>query len=379
MVEAAPSGMVVTNEAGQIILVNTQTEKLFGYRREELIGESVELLVPRRFGAEHTAHLKSFYADASSRLMGEGQDLYARRKDGSEFPVEIGLNPIEASGGQWVLRAIVDITERRRMEAERLEMLAKERDLAAEKALHEAQAELARVIRALTVGELATSIAHEVNQPLAAVVTNAEACLRWLSGNTPNLAEAQESLALIVRDGNRASEVIRGIREFLKKEDLQAEPIDINEVVQEGVALARAELLKSRIALRVELSTELPPVLGDRVQLQQVILNLIMNGRDAMASVADRPRELLVTSRKHGDDTILVAVRDSGTGANPQDLDRMFDAFFTTKPTGMGLGLSISRSIIEAHGGRIWAVCNDGPGLTVLFSLPVGRNETPNA
>ena len=258
-------------------------------------------------------------------------------------------------------------------------MLAKERDLAADKALHEAQAELARVIRALTVGELATSIAHEVNQPLAAVVTNAEACLRWLSGNTPNLAEAQESLALIVRDGNRASEVIRGIREFLKKEDLQAEPIDINEVVQEGIALARAELLKSRIALRVELSTELPPVLGDRVQLQQVILNLIMNGRDAMASVADRPRELLVTSRKHGDDTILVAVRDSGTGANPQDLDRMFDAFFTTKPTGMGLGLSISRSIIEAHGGRIWAVCNDGPGLTVLFSLPVGRNETPNA
>jgi signal transduction histidine kinase len=280
------------------------------------------------------------------------------------------LNPIETSHGVWVLSAIVDITERKRMEQERLEFLAKERTLASERALRETEAELARIARALTVGELAASIAHEVNQPLAGVVTNAEAGLRWLGGETPNLQEVKELLALIVRDGNRASAVIRRIREFLKKEDHGSVAVDINETIQEAVAFAHADLEKSQVELGVQLANELPPVQGDRVQLQQVILNLMMNGRDAMALVADGSRRLLVSSRE-SDGGVLVTVRDSGVGIELQDLNRMFDAFFTTKPTGMGMGLSISRSIVEARGGRIWAARNDGPGLTVQFTLPV--------
>ncbi len=242
------------------------------------------------------------------------------------------------------------------------------------------EGELARTARALTVGELATSIAHEVNQPLTGVVTNAEAGLRWLGAATPNVHEAQESLALIVRDGNRAGQVIRRIREFLKKDDPGMAAFDINEVIQEAIAFANAELQTSKIALRVELADELPLVHGNRIQLQQVILNLIMNSRDATVSARGGSRELLLTSRKSsgpgGRPGVLVTVRDSGIGIEPQDMDRMFDGFFTTKPKGIGLGLSISRTIIEAHRGRIWAAPNDGPGLTVQFSLPAASEST---
>jgi signal transduction histidine kinase len=232
----------------------------------------------------------------------------------------------------------------------------------------------------LTVGELAVSIAHEVNQPLVGVVTNAEAGLRWLGGKTPNLHEARESLALIVRDGNRAGEVIRRIREFLKKDDHETAAFDINEAAEEAAAFANTELQTSGVALRVELSRELPLVRGNRIQLQQVILNLIMNSRDAMISAGAGSRELLLTSQKSSGagerPGVLVTVRDCGSGMNPQDLDRIFDAFYTTKPRGMGMGLSISRSIIEAHAGRIWATPNEGPGLTVQFSLPGEDRES---
>jgi signal transduction histidine kinase len=261
-------------------------------------------------------------------------------------------------------------TDRKRMEQERRSVEERERAMAISTALRVMETELARVTRALTVGELATSIAHEVNQPLAGIVTNAEACLRWLGGTEPNFYEAQESLNLIVRDGNRASEIIRRIREFLRKEPQQIAALDISSVAQETVALAHDELRKRDVALEVELSPDLPLVRGDRIQLQQVILNLIMNGSEAMASVADESRRLLLISRKSGASGVLLAVQDSGVGIEPGDLGRMFDAFYTTKPTGMGMGLSISRSIIEAHGGRIWAERNDGPGLTMQFTLP---------
>jgi len=284
--------------------------------------------------------------------------------------ISLSVSPILDEYGRVVGASKIarDITERKRIEQER-------RELAVAIALRETEAELARVTRALTVGELSTSIAHEVNQPLAAVVTNAEAGLRWLNGQTPNLREARESLALIVRDGNRASEVIRRIREFLKKDSVEAAQLDINDVVREAVFFARGDLLKSQVTLRCELCAELPPVRGDRVQLEQVILNLIINAREAMAPVADGQRELVMISQKFAGDGVLVAVRDSGAGVNPQDIERLFTAFFTTKSKGMGMGLSISRSIIEAHGGRIWAVLNDGPGLTVQFTLPAASQN----
>jgi signal transduction histidine kinase len=220
------------------------------------------------------------------------------------------------------------------------------------------------------VGELATSIAHEVNQPLAGVVTNAEAALRWLGAKTPNLHEITQSLKLIVRDGNRASEVIKRVRQFLKSQQPAAVLLDVNDAIEEAISLGRSELEKDQIILHVQLSKNLPPIRGDEVLLQQVMLNLIMNARDAMTSVADRPRELVVSSQKSADGSVVVAVRDSGAGINPLDMDRIFDAFFTTKPMGMGMGLSLSRSMVEAHGGRIWVELNQGPGVTVQFSLP---------
>ena len=373
-VEASPSGMILSNDHGKIVLVNSETERLFGYRREEMMGQPIESLVPRQIRDDHRTYRKGFYADPRARRMGEGRDLYAVRKDGTEFPVEIALNPIQTAEGRLVLSAIVDITERKRLERERLESLANERLLDTEKALREAEAELARVVRALTVGELATSIAHEINQPLAAVVTNAHACLRWLARETPNLAEARESLALIIRDGNRAGEVIHRIRELLKKESPSPASLDMSELIRETHAFASADLEKRRISARLELSADVPLVRGDRILLQQVLLNLIMNSADAMAS-SGGPRELLLTSTRNGDGGVLVAVRDTGVGIDPSNVNRMFDAFFTTKNDGIGLGLSISRSIIESHGGRIWAEPNNGPGVTVQFHLPAGEQE----
>jgi PAS domain S-box-containing protein len=239
----------------------------------------------------------------------------------------------------------------------------------AEEALSKSQAELAHVTRVTTMGELAASIAHEVNQPLSAIVNNGSACLRWLNGATPNLDEAREAARRVVRDGNRAGEVITRIRALLRKTDTEKARLDISQTIQEVVRLTRNEAARKGVAIRMELAADLPPVLGDRVQLQQVILNLVMNGIEAMASVTGRPRELLICSRQHESDKALITVRDSGVGLDGQDFERIFDAFYTTKSQGMGMGLAISRSIVEDHGGQLWAVPNEGPGATFQFTL----------
>jgi signal transduction histidine kinase len=221
----------------------------------------------------------------------------------------------------------------------------------------------------MTIGELTASIAHEVNQPLSGMVLNANASLRWLAGATPNLDEAREALSRIIRDGNRASDVIAKIRALLRKTDMEKERLDMNDAIREVVALAQGEVRRTGVALRAELEGDLPRVLGDRVQLQQVILNLVMNGIEAMSAVTDRSRDLLIRSRQHESDKVLVAVQDSGMGLDPKNMERIFDAFYTTKGQGLGMGLAISRSIVENHGGRLWAVPNDGPGATFQFTL----------
>jgi C4-dicarboxylate-specific signal transduction histidine kinase len=239
----------------------------------------------------------------------------------------------------------------------------------AEETLRKSQAELAHVTRVMTMGELAASIAHEINQPLAAIVNNGSACLRWLAADAPNLEEAREAARDIVRDGNRAGEVITRIRTLLRKTETEKTRLDINQTVQEVVLLTQNEAVRKGVALRMELAVNLPPVSGDRVQLQQVILNLVMNGVEATASVTDRPRELLICSRQHASDQVLVAVQDSGVGIDREYLEEIFNAFYTTKAQGMGMGLAIGRSIVEDHGGRLWAVPNDGPGMTFQFTL----------
>jgi C4-dicarboxylate-specific signal transduction histidine kinase len=245
----------------------------------------------------------------------------------------------------------------------------------AEEALHKAQAELAHVTRVATLGEMTASIAHEINQPLAAVVNNASACLRWLAGQPPNLEEARQSAALVIADGHRAGEIISRIRALVKKAPPRKDWLDINETILEVIALARSEVQGNRVALQIQLSDELPLVLGDRIQLQQVILNLVMNGIEAMSAVTDRSRDLLIRSCQYESDKVLVEVQDSGIGLESESLDHLFTAFFTTKPKGMGMGLAISRSIIEAHGGRLWASPNDGPGATFQFTLPIGSEK----
>jgi len=245
----------------------------------------------------------------------------------------------------------------------------------AEAALRKAQAELAHVTRVTTLGEMTASIAHEINQPLTAVVVNAEACLRWLDRGTPKLDEARRSVELIVEAGNRVSEVIRRVRALAKKTDIESVPLDINDVVKEVIALVQGELISHLVSSRMELAPALPMVLGDRVQLQQVLINLVMNGIEAMQSVTDRPRELVIRSGQDETHRVLVSVTDSGVGICAKDADRLFSAFFTTKSSGMGMGLSICRSIVEAHGGRLSASCNEGPGATFQFVLPLHQKE----
>ena len=240
----------------------------------------------------------------------------------------------------------------------------------AEKALHQAQAELAHVARVTSLGALTASIAHEVNQPLSGIITNASTCLRMLAADPPNVDGARETTRRTLRDGNRASEVITRLRTLFSKKDAVMDSVDLNEAAREVMAMSLSELERGRLVARLELADELPPVAGDRVQLQQVILNLLLNAADAMSGVEDRPRQVLIRTERDEGGRVRLSVQDVGVGLDPQSMDRLFEAFYTTKPNGMGIGLSVSRSIIERHHGRLWAAANDGPGATFSFSIP---------
>jgi C4-dicarboxylate-specific signal transduction histidine kinase len=243
----------------------------------------------------------------------------------------------------------------------------------ASEALREAQMELAHVNRVTTMGQLTASIAHDVNQPITAAVTNAEAALRWLGAQPPDLEEVREALGLIVEDGTRAGNVIGGIRALIKKVPPLQACLDINEAIREVIALTRGEAAKTGVSVQTDLADGLPPIYGDRVQLQQVILNLIINAIEAMRDVGEKERELLISSRNEPDG-VSVEVRDTGPGFAPAALGRVFETFYTTKPGGLGLGLSICRSIIEAHNGRLWASPNMPHGASFQFALPAIAN-----
>ena len=241
----------------------------------------------------------------------------------------------------------------------------------ADEALDKARLELAHVTRVMSLGALTASIAHEVNQPLSGIITNASTCLRMLDADPPNVDGARETAKRTIRDGNRASDVVTRLRALFSKKELTLESLDLNEAAREVIALSSSELQRNRVVLQSELADDLPPVSGDRVQLQQVILNLLRNASDAMAGIDDRPRQLMIRTERDAGDRVRLTVKDAGEGFDSHTVDKFFEAFYTTKPSGMGIGLSVSRSIIERHHGQIWAAQNDGPGSTVSFSIPI--------
>src|ERR1700757_2568745 len=253
---------------------------------------------------------------------------------------------------------------------EQLQLEIAERE-AAQEGLIRAQAEIARIARVTTMGELAASIAHELNQPLGGIVTSGDACLRWLAPKPPNLDEGRQAVEAIIRDGTRASSVLVRIRGLLRRGERLRERLEINDIIREVIALSDGELRRNGVSLRTEMPGNLPPVVVDRVLLQQVILNLMMNAVEAMRAVSDRVRVLRIRTEEQSSGNIVVLVQDSGVGLDPKHSSRMFEAFYTTKMEGIGMGLAISRSIIEAHGGRLWAVANDGPGSIFRFTLPI--------
>jgi len=248
-----------------------------------------------------------------------------------------------------------------------------------EEALAKVSSELAHVTRVSSLGVLTASIAHEINQPLSGIVTNASTCLRMLAADPPNVDGARETARRTIRDGNRASDVITRLRALCSKKETTIESLDLNEAIREVIALSLSELQRNRVILRTELADDLPLITGDRVQLQQVVLNLLRNASDAMSAVDDRPRHMVITTEREEGDRVRLTVQDGGVGLDPQAMDRLFEAFYTTKNDGMGMGLSVSRSIIERHHGRLWAAPNDGPGATFSFSIPCGPASATGA
>jgi two-component system, LuxR family, sensor kinase FixL len=356
VVNAAPTAMIMANKEGRIALINKRVETLFGYKDDELIGKPVEILIPKRFRSHHAAYRDGYFSDAQARPMGAGRELFGRRKDGSEIPIEIGLNPVHTSKGLCVLTSIIDISERKQAELE----AARQRH------------DLAHLARVTTVGELSTSLAHELIHPLTSILSNAQAAQRFLSGDDVDLDEVREILDDIVAEDERASEVIHRLRLLLKKGEVQKHctDVDLNEVVHDILKLMRNDLINRNVTVDTDLAQNLPAIAGDRVQLQQVLLNLMLNACEAINGNNPSERRLLVASKMENSG-VRVSVTDRGRGIPEEKLEQVFERFFTTKRNGMGLGLSVCRTIINAHRGKIWATNNAGCGTTFHFRLPI--------
>ena len=356
IVESSHDAIVSKSLNGVITSWNKGAERLFGYAAEEAVGQNITLIIPPDRRDEERTIVEQL-------TRGERVDHFETvrmRKDGSLLDVSLTISPmIDASGRVLGASKLArDITERKR----------------AEEALRQAQTDLAHASRLTTMGEFTASLAHEVNQPIAAAVTSANSCLRWLDAEVPNLDKARAAAIRIMNDGTRAAEIISRIRMLFKKGTPQRELVDVNEVAREMIVLLEDEASRHSISVRTELAEDLPHVIGDRVQLQQVLMNLIVNGVDAMHDV-DRPRELIIKSQPAENNGLLMSVSDTGVGLPRHQADQIFNAFFTTKTHGTGMGLRISRSIIESHGGRLWAADNSPRGATFCFTLPTKAGQ----
>jgi PAS domain S-box-containing protein len=356
VVETASDAVISADESGLILLTNLATKRVFGYDSAELIGKPLTMLMPELIRKVHEAGFRRYLATGQRHMNWQSTELVGLRRNGEEFPVEVSFGEQIRNGHRVFTGFLRDITERRQAEEER-------------ERLRQARADLARINRVSTMGELTASLAHEIKQPISAAAADAETCFRWLSRDQPDLAEAQEAALRIMKDVTRASEIINRIVAFFKKEVPQREFVDVNGVIQEMIALLRSEAARYSISIHSDLSEGLPKVMVERVGLQQVVMNLMLNAIEAMKEMGAYGK-LTIATQLEDNRQLLVSVTDTGVGLRQGDADQIFNSFFTSKSQGTGMGLPISRSIIELHGGRLWATSNVGPGATFQFTLP---------
>lgn len=358
--EASPNGVILINDQGHIILVNSQIEKVFGYTREELVGKPVEILLPERFGTSYENDRANFFIAPEARAMGARAQLFARRKDGSEVPVEIGVNPVQTPQGLIVLANVVDVSAR----------------LAAEEVARRSREQVELLSRVSLLGEMTASLAHELNQPLAAIVNNATAAMQYLEQGRLNPEQLRDILTDVVADGRRACDVMHNVRSAIKKGTAIRGRINLNDLVKAITHMVQPDAAAHRCIIKTSFAGDLPPIEGDPIQIQQAVINLVRNAFDAMGDAPPSRRTVEISTDYNGDGTIGVAVRDYGSGISDAARERLFEQFFTTKDEGLGMGLAIVRSIAEAHGGSIAAENVNGGGARFYFRLPITK-ETP--
>ncbi|GLS36286.1 hypothetical protein GCM10010869_18750 [Mesorhizobium tianshanense] len=350
-----PEAVVMVDGDFRITRVNPEFTKIFGYTAEEAIGQGIKELIALDDRQEEVEGFlyRMFHTGEAFAV-----ETIRRRKDGKHVPVSLICVPVPSNSGGRVGYVIYrDMTDTKRLEDER-------------RRYHEIQLELAHASRIATLGQLSASIAHEINQPLTGIITNCGTCLRMLTSDPQDLDGVREAVRRTMRDGDRASQVITRLRALFSNKEPAFEPVDLNEAAREVIALSLGEIQNSQVILRTELADDLPCVSADRIQLQQVVLNLLRNALDAMTTVDDRPRDLLIRTEREEGDSVRLSVKDAGVGFDPHTMKKLFEAFYSTKNAGMGVGLAVSRSIIENHHGRLSAALNDGPGATFSFSVP---------
>jgi len=359
ILDTAVDGILTIDERGTIESLNPATERIFGYTGDELLGKNVKLLMPSPYHEEHDGYLARYMRTGEARIIGIGREVEGQHKDGTRFPIDLAVSEIGVAGSRVFTGVVRDISARRQSEDE-----ARRRN-----------AELAHAARLSTIGELTSGIAHEVNQPLTAMVNFAEASLRMLRSGNADRQKLEDALGQIATQGQRAGRIIRHMRRLARKGESERVEADVSQLVRDVLGLVSRELRASHIALHVILDEGLPRVKCDRIQIEQVVLNLVRNAMDTLEASASPPRELTIRCRADGSAGIELSVEDTGEGFTADSVERVFETFFTTKADGLGMGLSISRGIIEDHGGRLWAKPRPGGGAVFHVTLPRGDQE----
>jgi two-component system sensor kinase FixL len=356
IVETSPDGLITIDQASLIQSFNPAAQRMFGYAADEVIGRNVRCLMPNPYRAQHDDYVARYLRTGEKRIIGIGREVLGQRKDGAIFPLELAVGEVRTAGGRIFAGFVRDVSARQE----------------AEERLRELQAELVHVARLSAMGEMASALAHELNQPLTAIINYAQAARRALgSADDARQGTLASLLDKASQQATRAGQIIHRLRQFIAKGETERALEDLNAVVEEASALALIGTAGKRIAVRRAFAADLPPVLIDRVQIHQVVTNLLRNSIDALAEV--ERREIVLATRRAGADAIEVTVADSGPGLDPALAGRLFQPFVTTKPEGIGIGLSICRSIVDAHGGRLWASANPDGGTTFHVLLPVVR------